>query len=119
MACTFHLQTQNILKIKILTLIFDQLKSDLVKFYSKGQIIITGDLNARLGSSQENFSYISDNPDDLSYVDDIDSLPVRCFIDTKSNQSGRKLIKLPNECSLISLNGTKIGDTSGKLTCHQ
>ena len=99
--------------------LFDQLKSDLVKYNSKGQIIIIGDLNARLGSSQENFSYVNDNPDDLSYVDDIDSLPVRCLIDTKSNQSGRKLIKLLNECSLISLNGRKIGDTSGKLTCHQ
>ena len=72
-----------------------------------------------MGSSQENFSYISDNPDDLSYVDDIDSLPFRCFIDTKSNQSERKLIKLLNECSLISLNGRKIGDTSGKYICHQ
>ena len=101
------------------TYLFDQLKSDLVKYNSKGQIIIIGDPNARLGSSQENFSNISDNPDDLSYVDDIDSLPVRCLIDTKSNQSGRKLIKLLNECSLISLNGRKIGDTSGKLTCHQ
>ena len=31
----------------------------------------------------------------------------------------RKLIKLLNECSLISLNGRKVGDTYGKLTCHQ
>ena len=100
--------------------LFDQLKSDLVKYNSKGQTIIIGDLSARLGSSQENFSYINDNPDDLSYVeDDIDLLPVRCLIDTRSNQSGRKLIKLLNECPLISLNGRKIGDTSGKLTCHQ
>ena len=99
--------------------LFDQLKSDFVKYNSKGQIIIIGELNARLDSSQENFSYISDNPDDLSYVDDIDSLPVRCLIDTKSNQSGRKLIKLLNECSLTSLNGRKVSDTSGKLTCHQ
>ena len=72
-----------------------------------------------MGSSQEKFLYVSDTPDDLRYVDDIDSLPVKCLIDIKSNQSGRKLIKLLNECSLISLNGRKIGDTSGKLTCHK
>ena len=36
-----------------------------------------------------------------------------------TNQSGKKLIDLLNESSLISLNGRKLGDTSGKLTCHQ
>ena len=36
-----------------------------------------------------------------------------------TNQSGKKLMDLLNESSLISLNGRKLGDTSGKLTCHQ
>ena len=40
-------------------------------------------------------------------------------MDTNSNQSGKKLLELSNEGSLITLNGRKLGDTSGKLTCHQ
>ena len=34
-------------------------------------------------------------------------------------QSGKKLMNLLNEGSLISLNGRKLENTSGNLTCHQ
>ena len=51
------------------------------------------DLNSRLGNSQETFSYIYDNPDEQSFIDNIDYLPVRCFLDTNSNL-GKKLLEL-------------------------
>ena len=47
-----------------------------------------GDLNSSLGSSQETFSYINDNPDEQGFINNIDSLPVGCFMDTNSNLSG-------------------------------
>ena len=78
-----------------------------------------GDLNSSLGSSQETFSYINNNPDEQGFINNIDSLPVGCFMDTNSNLSGEKLSDLLNESLLITLKGKKIGDTSGKLTCHQ
>ena len=49
----------------------------------------------------------------------VSSIPVRCFMDTNSNQSGKNLLELLNESSPITLIGKKLGDTSGKLTCHQ
>ena len=96
---------------------FDQLHSDIVKYSATCQINIIGDLNSRLGTSQETFSYISDNPDEQVSIDNIGFL--QCFMNTDSNQSGKRLLGLLNESSLISLNGRKLGDTSGKLTCHQ
>ena len=99
--------------------IIDKLGSDIIKYSSQGQIIIIGDLNSRLGNLQEEFSFINDDPDAQNTIDNIESLPVREFMDPSTNQSGKKLMDLLNESSLISLNGRKLGDTSGKLTCHQ
>ena len=59
--------------------IFDQLHSDIVKYSATGQIIIMGDLNSRLGSSQETFSYIDDNPDEQGFINNIDYIPVQFF----------------------------------------
>ena len=97
--------------------IIDQLRSDIIKYSSQGQIISIGDLSSRLGNLQEEF--INDDPDAQNTIDNIESLPVREFMDPSTNQSGRKLMDLLNGTSLISLNGRKLGDTSGKLTCRQ
>ena len=99
--------------------IMDKLRSDIIKYSSQDQIIITGDLNSRLGNLQEEFSFINDDPDAQNTIDNIESLPVREFMDPSTNQSGRKLMDLLNESSLISLNGRKLGDATSKLTCHQ
>ena len=45
-------------------------------------------------------------------------IPVRKALDFKSNSSGTKLLNLINECSLLTLNGRKLGDTAGFITCH-
>ena len=99
--------------------IIDKLRSDIIKYSSQGQIIIIGDLNSRLGNLQEEFSFINDDPDAQNTIENIESLLVREFMDPSTNQSGKQLMDLLNESSLISLNGRKLGDTSGKLTCHQ
>ena len=44
-------------------------------------------------------------------------IPCRSFVNLKSNKSSMKLIEFFNQSSLVLLNGRKIGDTSGKLTC--
>ena len=98
--------------------IIDKLRSDIIKYSSQGQIIIIVDLNSRLGNLQEEFSFINDDPDAQNTIDSIESLPVREFMDPSINQSGKKLMDLLNESSLISLNGRKLVDTYGKLTCH-
>ena len=98
--------------------IIDKLRYDIIKYSSQGQIIIIGDLNSRLGNLQEEFSFINDDPDAQNTIDNIESLPVREFMDPSTYRSGRKLTDLLNESSLISLNGGKLGDTSGKLTCY-
>ena len=86
--------------------IFHQLHSDIVKYSATGQIIIIDDLNSVLGSllTPETFSKINDNPDEQhDSIDNIDSLPVLCFIDTNSNQSGKKLLELLSESSMATL----------------
>ena len=51
--------------------------------------------------------------------ENIESLPVRTFMDPISNQSEKQLMELLNESSFLSLDERKLGDTSGKLTCHE
>ena len=70
--------------------IFYQLTSDVIKYSTEGQIIITGDLNPRLGKLQEELSYIDNHSDEQSMVENIESLPIRTFMEPISDRSGEK-----------------------------
>ena len=85
-----------------------------------GNLTLIGDFNSRLGNYQETLTCINNECEQETDQNfDRVELPHRSFHDTEKNTSGRKLIELLNESNLISLNGRKIGDTSGKFTCHQ
>ena len=100
--------------------IFYLLRSDIIKYSTRGNLILIGDFNSRLGNYQETLTFINnENEQEPDQKFERVELPHRSFQVTEKNTSGRKLIQLLNESNLISLNGRKIGDTSGKFTCHQ
>ena len=41
--------------------IFDMLREDLIQYSNKGQLMLIGDLNSRLGNAQEKFSFINND----------------------------------------------------------
>ena len=75
------------------------IKSGIITYRSKGQIILIRDFNsiARLGKMQDNFSYINDIPDEQNSVDNVDPTPARSYMDPSYNHSGKKLLELLNE----------------------
>ena len=89
-------------------------QNEIEKYSSYGNIIIIADLNSRIGEKQEELTYVDDTGDDHNILQDID-VPIRKTLDVKSNSSGRKLLNMMNECSLLTLNGRKLGDTAGAL----
>ena len=116
----FHPQIPNTLKNGENELL-DLLQNDIEKYNSYGNIIIIGDLNNRIGEKQEGINFVSyfvdDTGDDHNILQTVD-IRIRKALDVNSNLSGRKLLILMNECSLLTLNGRKLGDTAGFLTCH-
>ena len=70
-----HFQTLFISKTRKL-IYFISFIQTYVKHSSTGQIIIICDLNTRLDTSKESFSYIYDNSDEQDIIDNIDFLPM-------------------------------------------
>ena len=97
----------------------DKLNEDIEKYSPRGEILIIGDLNSRLGNLQEECYYLDHIEDDNFETFIKIDLPLLNFTDLVPNTSGRQLITLMNDHSLVSLNGRKLGDTIGKLTCHE
>ena len=97
--------------------IFDELSFDITKFNKLGHIIISGDLNARLGSKSETLlsSEINDHGELLPDLHTINP-PPRCSMDSVSNTWGNKLIDICVSHNLCVLNGRTIGDLDGKFT---
>ena len=54
-----------------------------------------------------------------SFLDHLVDIPCRSFMDLKSNKSSMKSVDFLNQSSVVLLDGTKLGDTSSKLTCCQ
>ena len=79
--------------------------------------MIVGDLNCRFGDKQEHLSFVDDCVDDQDYIRDIE-IPIRRSLDSKSNTSGMKLLDILNDNTLLTLNGRKVGDSTGRLTYH-
>lgn len=89
------------------------------KYGSKGDIIITGDLNARTGSHPD---FIQD--DDFSHIPiDNNSYEVDVLVGRRTNNDnildsrGRDILDLCISNKLRILNGRSFGDSSGKFTC--
>ena len=103
--------------------VFSKLQQDIYKYSNMGDIFVIGDLNSRIANTCENF--IIHDPfhktNDINEIETVEriNLPKRTSQDLKINSHGRELIKVLNENKMVVLNGRKIGDTAGVLTCHQ
>ena len=97
--------------------IFDELSFDITKFSKVGHIMVSGDLNARLGSKSETLleSEINNHCDSLPDPHII-TPPPRCSMDTRSNTYGNRLLDICVSHNLCILNGRTLGDFDGKFT---
>ena len=102
---------------------FANIEQDITNYNSQGQIIFTGDINARSG---QKLDYINSDSGDFIPVDnsyDVDALNIcrsrfnqdKCI----TNVYGNSLIDLCISSGLRILNGRTIGDFFGKFTCHE
>ena len=98
---------------------FGNLEKSLLKYKSKGNVIIMGDLNARIGNKDNTLNKKLN--EDLGHL-----LPSekesyksqnRSSCDNAVNTAGRKLIKLCNNYNLRVANGQTPGDRLGNYTC--
>ena len=96
---------------------FDQINRDIIEYSQYGDIVLTGDLNARTGQKSDIISSIDleryiDMPD---YDVPIDNLPLRMSSDRQCNAFGNKLITLCKENSILIVNGRL---EPGYFTCY-
>lgn len=96
---------------------FELLSNDIRHYSELGDILITGDLNSRVGQRSDivqniNLDRFVDMP-----LNDIpaDNLPKRSSFDNKSNGFGNKLLTVCKENSIFIVNGRK---EVGKFTCY-
>ena len=99
---------------------WDILMDELLVHKTNSNVCLMDDFNAHTGHLKD---YI-DNDDDkfLILPDDYsaDAEPVaRSNCDVKTNEYGRTLIDLCKSCEMRIVNGRKMGDTLGNLTCHK
>ena len=97
------------------------LQKEISLFNSLGDdILLGGDFNSRMGTKYKDF-IISDSynflPIDSSMIQ-TDTYKFRNSQDKKSNTNRRHLADLFMVNNLKILNGRKIGDLTGKYTCH-
>ncbi|XP_006822537.1 uncharacterized protein LOC102802199, partial [Saccoglossus kowalevskii] len=102
--------------------LFSYLEKDILQFSLKGDVLLVGDFNARIGSLDDRIDdsknmhlplpsyYINDNLGNRNTM----VVNSSCCI----NKFGKKIIQLCIDCNLIILNGRTIGDSTGKYTCH-
>ena len=98
-----------------------QLEKDICRFSKCGQIVLSGDFNARTGIMND--FVINDDID--KYIDtgndySVDSLKYnrsRQNMDGKLNSQGRALLDLCKAAGLRIINGRKMGDLLGEYTC--
>ena len=97
--------------------LFDCLSGDITHFGKLGHVLVSGDLNSRLGNKADTLldAEINLHVDDISELDTIKA-PPRHSMDNKTNVWGNKLIDLCIAHNLCLLNGRTIGDLAGNFT---
>ena len=97
---------------------FKSLNDTILKFSDKGNIILAGDFNARVGMD-ESVHFDTTHVDDLCPPDIIDTKPIqRNSCDTKINQYGKKLLQTCKAFNLQIANGVVPGDRLGSFTSY-
>lgn len=101
--------------------LFDLLNEDINRFKGKGEILIQGDFNARVGDENDYIFYDQ-------FLDDLfDSFPIntdkplasRNSEDNHTNPRGLELLDFCKTNEFLIVNGRKIGDLFGKYTSNQ
>ena len=98
------------------------LEDELTQFNNNEQILITGDFNAHtaclphyITNDDDKFTPVSDN-----YIADTDRvLHIRANMDEKVCAYGNQLLELCKMTKMRILNGRKLGDVKGALSCHK
>ena len=103
--------------------VYNDLEGKLRSVPTDCDILVMGDLNARMGSEQEyinneNNSNIPIPDSDIYQSDTIATFP-RQNTDTVSNDYGKKLLDLCRSVPLRICNGRKLGDLMGNPTCFK
>ena len=98
--------------------IFEELSFDITKFKKLGHVMVSGDLNARLGAKSDIFVNPDLNEHSNNMTPDPGTLNAspRCSMDKTSNVWGESLIDLCVSHSICVLNGRVLGDLEGKFT---
>lgn len=100
---------------------WQKLELDILNYSTKGDVFVMGDLNSRIGTSDQHITYIEvdmDNQHDL-LTKTMHIQNKRCSQDKTITKRGRDLLSLCNKSDLIILNGRKLGDLNGSYTCHK
>ena len=101
--------------------VHDILQTEILRYQSKGEIVVIGDLNCRVGTKQE--QWVDLTPTDINvnepninflYV----NVPTRFCQDTKCNYYGNRLLETLNEGHLLIVNGRTPGYVLGANTYH-
>ena len=98
---------------------FGNLKKSILKYKNKGNVIIMGNLNARIWNKDNtlNKKLNEDLGHLLPTTKELSSSQDRCSCDNSVNTAGRKLIKLCNNHSLRVANEQTLGERVGNYTC--
>ena len=117
--CAAYIPPQNTtLRISNKTDYWENLIKSIIDYSSKGNILITGDLNARTGVKKYELHMEDKQIDPLCPVEhNWNIINNRNNCDIKVNKFGKKLIEICNSFNLIIANGNVAGNRLGNFTC--
>lgn len=97
--------------------LFDMLNTDLTHFGNLGHVMVSGDLNSRIGRKSDTLLDTEMNIH-TEAIPDLNTImpPPRCSMDSKTNVWGNNLIDVCIAHNLCLLNGRTVGDLAGNFT---
>lgn len=102
---------------------FDALQTIICELRECGEVLLCGDLNARIGSSCDYIpcslpNGIEDDENEHLLIPSCAAISnVRSSFDTQTNPHKQHLLDLVGAQQILILNGRTIGDSNGKFTC--
>ena len=117
--CATYIPPQNTtLRINNKTDYWENLITSLINYNSKGNILITGDLNARTGVCKEEIGIGDKLLDKICPIEEkVNITKCRNNCDSKLNKYGKKLLEICNIFHLNIANGRIAGNRLGNFTC--
>ena len=101
--------------------LFDILEDEISKYCCKAQVILLGDLNARVNVKDKDYiqhDEISHNQLPQCYIADNIYYSRNSQDRGPTNDQGKQLLNFCIGTRMRMLNGRTLGDTKGRLTCH-